>query len=230
MREIVIDTETTGLDFTEDRVIEIGCVEVVDYIPTGETFHAYINPTIKISKEAERIHGLTYDFLKRKPTFGRVVTRFLDFIGDDPLVAHNADFDISMLNAELARVELPPLVNPTVNTLQLAREVKKTGFHSLDALCKYYGIDNSKREKHGALLDAEILAKIYLELRGGRQIGFDLIVEESETKYTRPDYGVRTFKSRLTDEEAEAHKAFVEALKNPIWLEYLGGMPDQKAA
>lgn len=224
LREVVWDVETTGLSFSEDRVVEIGAVELIDLVPTGKTFHAYINPQMRMPMEAQKIHGLTTEFLKTKPTFTRVVHRFLRFIGDAPLVAHNADFDMGMLNAELRRLDMPPLDNPVVNTLKLAREVKKGGLHNLDALCRHFGIDNSKRDKHGALLDSEILAKVYMELRGGRQFGMELVTEkvsrpiEFETAAQRP----RPLPSRLTEDAIKAHQAFVETLGNTsLWARYM---------
>lgn len=221
MREIVLDTETTGLS-AEDRVVEIGCVEISDLLPTGRTFHVYINPQRQIPAHVTKIHGLTNEFLKRKPTFGRIVDKFLAFLDDAPIVAHNASFDTRMLNAELARLGQPPLNNWVIDTLDLSREVRKgAGKHTLDAICDHYKIDRKKRTQHGALIDAEILAEAYLQLRGGRQHGFELVVDNTEPEYVRPDYGPRPFRSRITVEELSAHATFVATLKNPIWAEYL---------
>ena len=231
MREVVWDVETTGLSFEEDRIVEIGCVEIVDILPTGRTFHVYINPQRPVPAQATKIHGLTYDFLKRKPTFARVVDKFLDFIGNAPLVAHNATFDTKMMNAELKRLGRPELANRMVDTLALSREVRKgKGKHTLDAICAEFKIDTTKRTKHGALLDSEILAAAYLELRGGKQHGFSLVVVETKDEYAKPDYGPRPFTSRLTDAEIEAHIAFVETIKNPIWDLYRGGEEERSAA
>jgi DNA polymerase III subunit epsilon len=221
MREVVFDSETTGLSSVEDRVVEIGCVELIDHIPTGRTFHVHINPQRDMPKEAERIHGLSAEFLKRKPTFRRIVRRFLDFIGDDPLVAHNADFDVRMINAELARLELPPLANEIIDTLPLARTVKPGGKHNLDALCRHFKIDNSKRDIHGALVDSELLAAVYLELRGGRQSGLDLSIVEKVEECIAPDYSRRTPPPpRITQAERDAHAAFVSSLgPNAVWAD-----------
>ncbi len=224
MREIVFDTETTGLSAEEDRVIEIGCVEIIDLVPTGKNFHVYINPTHPVSKGAFNIHGLSNEFLKTKPTFTRVVNRFLRFIGDSQLVAHNATFDIRMINAELRRQNLPELENPVVDTLKLSRERRPGGKHTLDALCSFYGIDNSRRKKHGALLDSEILAEVYVELCGGRQMSLAIPEQQESTDKVifpparqRPNPLVR----RMTAEEIAAHKAFVDALGDKaIWKQY----------
>lgn len=223
LREVVWDVETTGLSFSEDRVVEIGAVELIDLIPTGKTFHAYINPQMRMPMAAQKIHGLTTEFLKTKPTFTRVVHRFLRFIGDAPLVAHNADFDMGMLNAELRRLDMPVLTNPVVNTLKLAREVKKGGLHNLDAMCRHFGIDNSKRDKHGALIDSEILAKVYMELRGGRQLGMKLVTEAVTTKVRieTAEQRLKPLPSPLTDDAIKAHQTFVESLgSTSLWVRY----------
>jgi DNA polymerase-3 subunit epsilon len=224
MRELVFDTETTGLDPYNDRLIEIGVVEIENLIPTGNTFHTYINPQKEVSKGAARVHGITNAMLYNKPVFADVVDEFLDFIGDDVLVGHNAvKYDCVIINEELKRLRLPPLANKVVDTLDLARQVKKGGYHNLDALCRHFGIDNSHRQYHGALLDAEILAAVYLELRGGRQFGLELkrtdLVEV--LRQDGPSYGKRQITSRLTPDEAAAHAAFVATLKSPIWAEHL---------
>ena len=224
LREVVFDTETTGLSFGDDRVVEIGAVELVDLIPTGKTFHAYINPKMRMPMEAQKIHGLTTDFLKTKPPFSRVAGRFLRFIDGAQLVAHNSDFDISMINAELRRLELPKLTNPVVNTLKLAREVKKGGLHNLDTLCRHFGIDISKRDKHGALLDSELLAKVYMELRGGRQFGMELAVDKVESVATVAPalQRLRPLPSRLTEAAIKSHEDFVETLgPTSLWARYL---------
>jgi len=224
MREIVLDTETTGTS-TEDRIVEIGCVELQDRMPTGKTFHVYINPTIEVPKEAVKIHGLTYDFLKTKPVFKRIVNKFLAFIGEAPLVAHNASFDVRMINAELARLDLPPLSNEIIDTLVLARQARPGRKNSLDALIKEYGI-RTERELHGALLDSQILADIYVELLGGRQHMMELVAVDTKKEYEKPDYGPRTFISRITPEEQIDHTFFVASLgKDSIWAEYLGRKP-----
>lgn len=223
LREVVLDTETTGLD-NDDRVIEIACVELINYMPTGRTFHVHINPDgRKVHPGALKIHGLTNEFLKRKRKFKQHVDKFLAFIGDATLVIHNAEFDLRMLNNELARIGRPPLSNPVVDTLPLAREKKPGGTHNLDALCRAFHIDLSKRKRHEALLDCQLLAQVYLELRGGKQFGLDVAVEQKKAvAFVKPDYGPRRFISRLTPEEAAAHRAFVASLgKGALWQAYL---------
>src|SRR6478609_6410723 len=179
MREIVLDVETTGLDPIQGhRIVELGCVELLNRIPTGSTFHVYLNPDRDMPAEAFAVHGLSVEFLKDKPRFAEVADEFLSFIGDAPIVAHNAGFDHGFLCHELkrvARAEIPS--DRVVDTLMLARRKHAAGPYSLDALCARYGIDNSRRTKHGALLDAEILAEVYLELVGGRQASLILVDE-----------------------------------------------------
>ena len=181
MREIVFDTETTGLNpLGGDRVVEIGCVELFNRLPTGETFHVYLNPERDMPDAAFRVHGLSAEFLSDKPLFGDVVQDFIDFIGEAALVAHNASFDMGFINAELVRVNRPVINNERViDTLQIARRKHPFGPNSLDALCQRYNIDNSKRTKHGALLDSEILAEVYIELTGGRQADLGLAAVET---------------------------------------------------
>jgi DNA polymerase-3 subunit epsilon len=232
-REIILDTETTGLDRKVDRIVEIGCVEVVDMMPTGSTFHKYINPTHPVHREAFKVHGLSNEFLKTKPTFRRTVNQFLRFIEGATLVAHNASFDIGMLNAELERLDLPALENEVVDTLTLAREKHPGSRHTLDALCKRYDVDISRRLKHGALLDAELLSEVYVELRGGRQFGMDLEpVDETpkeEIVYAarqRPDPLIR----RIPAVERAAHAAFVNTLgPEAVWLDYKPKATDRAA-
>jgi DNA polymerase III subunit epsilon len=222
MREIVFDVETTGLSPHEDRIVEIACVELNDLLPTGREFHAYVNPQRQVPKAAERIHGLTYDFLKRKPTFAKVAPRFLDFVGDAPLVAHNATFDFGFVNAELRRLDIPQLANAMVDTLALARELHPGKKHSLDALCNRYKVDNSKREKHGALIDTRILAAVYLEMRGGRQMGLDIsVAETSETESFSFAAAQRPvpLPSLLTEAEMQAHRQAWSGLSG--WARYL---------
>ncbi|MEL6423242.1 MAG: DNA polymerase III subunit epsilon, partial [Pseudomonadota bacterium] len=176
MREIVFDTETTGLDpKTGDRVVEIGCVELRDHFPTGNTYHQYINPERDMPDDAFRIHGLSTAFLSDKPVFADIAAAFLEFIDDAILIAHNANFDINFLNHELGNLDLPVLgQDRVVDTLALARRKHPGGSNSLDALCRRYGIDNSSRTLHGALLDSEILAEVYLEMIGGHQAALNL--------------------------------------------------------
>jgi DNA polymerase-3 subunit epsilon len=232
MREIILDTETTGLSFKADRVIEIGAVEMIDWNLTGKAYHRYINPQREVSKEAFRVHGISTEFLKSKPVFKRLADRFLEFIGDARLVAHNANFDISMLNAELARIDYPPIQNEVVDTMQMARDVRAGGRHTLDALCSYYGIDGSRREKHGALLDAELLAQVYIELRGGRQMPMSLEVVEDKDLIIPPARQRPTpLPPRLTDEDRRLHTAFVAEMgEKAIWLEYQDAPLTTKAA
>lgn len=234
MREIVFDTETTGLDPYNDRIIEIGAVEIVNLIPTGNTFHVYINPRREVSPAAFKVHGISNEFLYNKPTFDKVIDDFIDFIGDDPLVAHNAMFDVAFFREELKRLRHPPFLNPIVDTLDVAKEVKKGGLHSLDVMCRHYGIDKSKRTFHGALLDAQLLAEVYLHLRGGRQFGMELVVDNTkETRAEDSQYGQRKFVSRITSQELGAHAAFVSKLtkdKPPIWASYLMEEQQQEAA
>ena len=233
LREIVLDTETTGTDHAKgDRVIEIGCVELLNHIPTGKSYHVYINPECPVSPGAFAVHGLSDAFLADKPVFAAIADEFVDFLGDGRLVIHNAAFDIGFLNAEFARTGHKQFNLPdVVDTLTMARRKHPGAANNLDALCSRYGIDNSRRTKHGALLDAEILAEVYIELIGGRQVGFDLAVQPSTqagsslqtrevaAREARP----RTMISRLTDAERAAHEAFIGSLgPNALWREYLG--------
>jgi DNA polymerase-3 subunit epsilon len=228
LREIVFDTETTGLDPTGgDRLIEVGCVEIVNRIPTGREFHSYLNPERDIHPDAAAVHGLTTEFLKDKPLFRDIVDGFLGFIADAPLVAHNANFDLGFLNAELERVARPPLTTDRiVDTLVLARRRHPAGPNSLDALCKRYGIDLSQRTKHGALLDSNLLASVYVELLGERQATLYLGAKGAREQST----GVRiararqrstTLPPRLSEAAAAAHREFVSSLGlNALWLRY----------
>ena len=231
MREIIFDTETTGFDPLQgDRVVEIGCIEVINLIPTGQTFHVYINPERDMPEGAFKVHGLSTEFLSDKPVFADIVDDFLAFIGDDSkLVAHNASFDMKFINAELGWLKRPALSNDrVVDTLILARRRHPGGSNKLDDLCARYGIDNSRRTKHGALLDSELLAEVYAELMGGRQASLGLSVaattqvvvqaEEVSTIQVRP----APLPSRLSTEEEAAHAAFVKTLgENALWRNYL---------
>jgi DNA polymerase III subunit epsilon len=229
MREIVFDTETTGLDcLNGDRLIEIGCVELLNHIPTGRTFHAYINPRRAISADAVQVHGLTEEFLRTHRCFEELAEEFADFIGDSTLVAHNAMFDRGFINMEFGLCRRPAIQDHRfIDTLVLARRRHPNGPNSLDALCARYGIDNSARTRHGALLDAELLAEVYLELLGGRQASFALgsaarvLVEiaRTPTLAKRP----RPLPPRLSAEDAEAHAAFIAGLGvEPLWSRYDG--------
>jgi DNA polymerase-3 subunit epsilon len=228
MREIVLDTETTGFEPAEGhRIVEIGAVELLNQVPTSRTFHHYINPLRPMPKEAFEVHGLGDDFLRDKPVFPAIAPAFLDFIGDAPLVIHNAAFDMKFLNAELGWAGLPPIAETrAVDTLMLARKLFPGSPVSLDALCRRFGVDNSAREKHGALLDSEILAEVYLELLGGRQPSLVLAAKNSassvrpaDTPGTRPRPRPNPLPPRLTDAEATAHAAFVAAMGDgAVWL------------
>lgn len=219
VREVVFDTETTGVDpASGDRVVEIGCVELVNTVPTGRTFHAYINPQRPMSEGAFRVHGLSDAFLADKPVFAQVAEEFRAFIDDAPLVAHNISFDAMFINAEFKRIDIPALApDRLVDTLLLARRKHPGAPNSLDALCARYNIDNSKRTRHGALLDAEILAEVYIELLGGRQADLGLSIVPAGAEKRR---GERTAAAprpvplapRLTEAERLAHAALVESL------------------
>lgn len=228
MREIVLDTETTGLNPYDDprhRIVEIGAVEVFNQVATGKTYHQYIQPERDMPKEAFEVHGIGEDFLADKPVFAAIAQDFLDFVGDSQMVIHNAEFDMRFLNAELEWAGKPTLPNSqALDTLKIARKKFPGSPASLDALCRRFGIDNSAREKHGALLDSEILADVYLELTGGKQPDFALSQTKSNNAQQREDANWRprprpnALPSRLTDEEKAAHAAFVEALgKDTIW-------------
>ncbi|WP_050527032.1 DNA polymerase III subunit epsilon [Pseudorhodobacter aquimaris] len=227
MREIVLDTETTGFEPTEgDRIVEIGAVELFNHMPTGRTFHKYINPQRSMPKAAFEVHGLGDDFLRDKPLFRDVAQAFLDFVGTDIMVIHNASFDMKFLNHELGAIGLPKLPDrQALDTLAMARQKFPGSPSSLDALCRRFGVDNSGREKHGALLDSEILAEVYLELIGGRQPDFVLSTDNNRSKDSaeiaadwRPQPRATALLSRLTGEEAAAHAAFVEKLgEAAIW-------------
>ena len=228
MREIIFDTETTGFDpAAGDRMVEIGCIELVNRVPTGRTFHAYYNPQRAMPSAAEAIHGLSDIFLKDKPLFAHGVEELLDFLEDSHLVAHNARFDFGFLNHELKLCGLPEVgMHRMIDTVAIARQQHPGAKHSLDALCTRYGIDRSHRIKHGALLDAELLAQLYIELKGGRQIGLGLAQEEEKdairvelaaTIAVRPVRPARVFTASAM--ELERHAAFVATLEKPLWLE-----------
>lgn len=225
MREIVFDTETTGLDPQRgDRMVEIGCFEMVNRVATGRTFHAYFNPGRSMPPEAEAVHGLSDAFLGDKPRFAERVTELLEFIADSPLVAHNAGFDFGFLNAELAICGLEAVCRSRmVDTVALARVRHPGAKLSLDALCTRYGIDRSHRTKHGALLDAELLAQVYVELCGGRQIGLELATDAGETLeaslvVVRTERGVRPARPHSSSEaERAAHAEFLGTINSPLW-------------
>ena len=222
MREVVLDTETTGLTpKTGHRIVEIGCLELVNLVPTGNVYHVYINPERDMPEEAFNVHGLSESFLRDKQKFEEIAEDFLEFVEGAQLVIHNAEFDMGFLNAELKRLHRAKLGNETVDTVRMARQ-KFPGAHAnLDALCRRFGIDNSAREKHGALLDAELLAEVYLELTGGRQPG--LLLSEDDSKPETIDLEVTEKTERkprdhsASTEELEAHAAFLEKVDDPIW-------------
>jgi DNA polymerase-3 subunit epsilon len=219
VREIVLDTETTGLDpVSGDRIVEIGAVELWNHLPTGKTFHKYLNPERNMPEEAQAIHGLTEEFLKDKPVFSKIAEDFLTFINGSKLIIHNASFDMKFINAELALADKKRLpADMAIDTLAIARKKFPGSPASLDALCRRFNIDNSARTLHGALLDSEILAEVYLELIGGRQPDFGLSdahntgekkVDEERQVFKRP----KPLKTRLTVKDEEAHKSFVKKL------------------
>ncbi|KKB08316.1 DNA polymerase III subunit epsilon [Devosia chinhatensis] len=228
MREIVLDTETTGLSPQGgDRLVEIGCVELINHIPTGKHFHVYINPQRSMPEEAFRVHGLSEEFLSDKPLFAAIIDDFLAFIGDATLVIHNAPFDMGFLNAQLINAGRTALANPVIDTVMVARQKHPGARVSLDALCKHYGIDNSRRTLHGALLDSEILAEVYLELIGGKQVSLALMADEGANagSIVADRIPVRPrpapLPNRITAAEADAHAAFIAKMgDSAIWGRY----------
>ena len=220
MREIVLDTETTGLDPAAHRIVEIGCLELINHVATGETFQRYLNPERDMPSDAFDVHGLSNEFLSDKALFADVADGFLEFIGDSPLVIHNARFDIGFINAEFDRLGRSGLeIARAIDTVELARRKQPGAPANLDALCRRFGIDNSGREKHGALLDAELLAEVYLELIGGRQPALGLQRNEQQTVETRQsepkDRPPREYGPSA--EELETHATFVDSLDDPVW-------------
>jgi len=230
MREIVLDTETTGLDATQDRIVEIGCVELYNHMATGRTFQTYLNPERPMSEEAKEITGLTDAFLNDKPVFANKANEFLAFVKDSPLIIHNAPFDMGFLNQELKRAKRPPLSNQVIDTLDEARRKYMGAKNSLDELCNRLDIDNSNRTKHGALLDAELLAEVYLEWHGGKQPGLGLQAGKSAdsasataTNRPRPQQlhkaRPHALAPRLTQAQHQAHLAFLDKLPTKAkWL------------
>ena len=243
LREIVFDTETTGLDpFTGDRVVEIGCVELINHLPTPNNFHVYINPERDMPEEAFKVHGLSEEFLSEKPKFAEIAQDFHDFIKDTVIIAHNAQFDVKFLNWELEHAGFPKIDDAFVlDTLALARQRFPAGPNSLDALCNRFSIDNTKRTLHGALLDSEILADVYLELIGGRQTSLLLAGEEVDLDSggedgfggKRPRQAARQrpkpLASRLSEEDVKAHLAFLKEIKgDSLWADYLPELEEGK--
>jgi DNA polymerase-3 subunit epsilon len=226
MREIVLDTETTGLEPSQGhRVVEIGCIELINRIPTGASFHRYLNPERGMPAEAFNVHGLSAEFLKDKPLFADVCEELLAFLGDATLIAHNAPFDYGFLCAELERCAREALARDRViDTIALARRKHSAGPYSLDALCARYGIDNSRRSKHGALLDAELLAEVYLELIGARQASLILSDIGISVNGKRAPAAQRpiALPVRITEDDIAAHRDFVATLgETPLWRQYL---------
>jgi DNA polymerase-3 subunit epsilon len=228
MREIVFDTETTGLDPAGgDRIVEIGCVEMFNRAETGRHFHAYFNPERPMPAGAEAVHGLSDIFLSDKPRFGERVEELLDFLEDSPLVAHNAGFDFGFLNHELGNCGRPAVcMSRMVDTLTIARSRHPGAKHSLDALCTRFGVDRSHRTKHGALLDAQLLAQVYVELTGGRQIGLGLVADTRDSGVVEVSGAVKTREQRAARpheadfEELERHRAFISQLVDPLWARF----------
>lgn len=219
MREVVLDTETTGLSpKSGDRIVEIGCVELDNHLPTGRTFHEYINPERDMPEQAQAVHGLSEEFLSDKPVFADVSEAFNEFLGDSPLIIHNADFDMGFINAERERLGLDPLPrDQAVDTVQMARKKFPGAQASLDALCRRFQIDNSDRELHGALKDARLLAEVYLELIGGRQQGLELATE-TVTDALVFERNQRPARPHVPSPEEEAlHGEFLAKLSKPIW-------------
>jgi DNA polymerase-3 subunit epsilon len=225
MREIVLDTETTGLDPADGhRIIEIGCVELYDHVPTGATFQRYLHPDRLVPVESQRVHGITDEFLADKPRFAAVVAELAEFLGDAPLVIHNASFDLKFLNAEFARIPHPfiPLAR-AIDTIEIAKTKFPGARYSLDELCRRFAIDLSGRQKHGALLDAELTARVYLELVGGRQTRLKLSPTEIASEAVQAHITARVrphpLGQRVSAAEAEAHAAFVasELGSDAVW-------------
>ncbi len=232
MREIVLDTETTGISPRDGhRIIEIGALELMHHLPTGRNLHLYINPERDIDEGAIAVHGITLDFLADKPIFGDIAEEFLTFIGSDPLVIHNAGFDMAFINAELMRVDRPALaMGQSIDTLAMARKKFPGAQANLDALCRRFEIDNKHRDLHGALLDADLLASVYIELLGGRQPGLSLDADQNSKSKTPCDEvdedsrfhidakNIRPIRAHApTDDELAAHAEFVAGLKDPFW-------------
>jgi len=227
----VMDTETTGLEPGEHRIVEIGAIEMINHVPTGRTYHQYINPRRSMPSEAEAIHGITEAFLADKPIFEDIGQDFVDFIGDGVLVIHNAKFDVKFLNFELARLNKAPIqMNRVIDTLEMARSRYPGAQNSLDGLCRRFKIDSAKRVKHGALLDSELLADVYVELIGGRQGGFSLDIAGQATADGQQSGTAAPAQPRgkprpklLSEAEKSAHDAFIRTLDDtPIWLRETG--------
>jgi DNA polymerase-3 subunit epsilon len=220
MREIVLDTETTGLDPNEGhRIVEIACLELINHVPTKRVFREYINPEREMPEDALRVHGLSNEFLADKPLFEEIAGNFLEFIGEDPLVIHNAEFDLKFINWELGQLGLHSLPGArAVDTLMIARQRYPGAANSLDALCKRFEVDNSARSYHGALLDCELLAEVYLELLGGRQPGFELASAGGSARAPAAERPVRPARPHeASQDELDAHATMLEKLSEPFW-------------
>jgi DNA polymerase-3 subunit epsilon len=227
MREIVLDTETTGLNPADGhRILEIGALEMINHVPTGRTFHVFINPEREIEADAAAIHGITNERVANEPLFTEIVDGFMDFIGDDPLVIHNAPFDMGFINAELEKCGRPTLpMDRAIDTLVMARRKFPGGQVSLDALCRKFGIDNSHRNLHGAMVDTDLLADVYIELLGGKQPGLSLTTnEQTSTALTTqtdvPQEKKKHHPARVftpTEDELKAHQEFIDGFENPLW-------------
>ncbi len=223
MREIVLDTETTGLNYKSgDRIIEVGCVELKNYVPTGKTLQFYCRPDIEISDGAKTVVGLSDSFLKQQKTFGENHDILLDFLKEDTLIIHNADFDLGFLNKELSLIGKEPLKNPIVDTVTLARQVLDTRVANLDYLCRRFNIDLSDRSFHGALLDSQLLASVYLELRGGKQFSMQLEPnkKENQRSSTNNTNKEKTKEIKPTIDQIQQHRLMLKKIKNPIWNKF----------
>ena len=221
MREIVLDTETTGLKFRSgDRVIEVGCVELINHVATDKSLQFYCNVNKSIDREATRVHGLTNDYLKDKPTFEANAQNFLDFIKTDTLIIHNSEFDMGFINNELKMLEMGPLKNKVIDTVVLARKTLNTRIANLDYLCRRFSIDLGERDLHGALLDSRLLAEVYLELIGGKQISMNLKTSENQNKNltnSSVNTPLNLLRVKLSEEEASQHKLVLKKIKNSLW-------------
>ena len=224
MREVVIDTETTGLSHkTGDRIIEVGCVELINHVATNKSLQFYCKVDKEISESAEKITGITNKFLKDKKSFAEQCGSFLEFIDNDPLIIHNADFDVGFINNELSLIGRPPLTNPVVDTVSLARSTLNTRVANLDYLCRRFKIDLSERDLHGALLDSQLLAEVYLELRGGKQFSMNLSKKDSlktDRTTTKETNKKNIIKFQPLEEDVASHKKMVNEIKDSIWKKY----------
>ena len=223
MREVVIDTETTGLDYKSgDRIIEVGCVELNNFVPTGNNLQFYCKPDKDISLSAKKIIGISDTFIQQQKPFKENHKKLLDFIKNDTLIIHNAQFDLGFINNELSLIGLQQLTNPVIDTVKLAREVLNTRIANLDYLCRRFNIDLSDRSYHGALLDSQLLASVYLELRGGKQFSINLESEKKETKKNKVNKtnNQKTKQIHIDNTHISAHKEMLKKIKNPIWKKY----------